>query len=201
VSDTDLYRLLGGPYEPPALHVGDRTRCLYRNAEVVITSWTSARIPWPQGRAVGCSGRPGLLITDALVRAIRTESAEAIKFWFCVSTPTVWHWRRALGISHWGTEGSRRLQRRCSEAGAAKLRGQKLSPAEVERRRQTALERGFRPGDRWGDSHWTPAQQALLGALSDAEVAARIGRTAAAIRAKRLRLRIPRRWSGEESKN
>jgi hypothetical protein len=150
---------------------------------------------------VGGSGRPGLLITDELVRAIRTESAEAIKFWFGVSTPTVWQWRRAFGISHWGTEGSHRLHRRCSEAGAALRRGQKLSPAEIERRRQTALERAFRPGDRWGDLHWTPAQEALLGALPDLEVATRIGRTEAAVRAKRLRLRIPWRWVGEERKS
>jgi hypothetical protein len=81
------------------------------------------------------------------------------------------------------------------------LRGQKLLQAEVERRRQTARERGFRPGDRWGDRRWTQEQQALLGTLSDAEVAARIGRTEAAVRAKRLRLQIPWRWIGEESKS
>jgi hypothetical protein len=62
VSDTDLYRLLGGPYTPPALHVGDRTRCLYRKAEVVITSWSHARIRWPQCR-VGGSGRSVSSIT------------------------------------------------------------------------------------------------------------------------------------------
>ena len=34
------HRLLHGPYIPPALHRGDRTDCLYRDAEVVVTSWT-----------------------------------------------------------------------------------------------------------------------------------------------------------------
>jgi hypothetical protein len=143
----------------------------------------------------------GSLITEEPVRAIHTESSRAIKYRLGVGDAAVWHWRRAFGISQWGTEGSRRAHRRCSEAGAARLRGQKLSQAEIERCRRTALERGFRPGDRWGDLHWTQAQQALLGKLSDAEVAARIGRTAAAIRAKRLRLRIPWRWIGEESKS
>jgi hypothetical protein len=124
MKDKNVYRLLDGPYTPPTLQVGDRMRRFYRNVEVVITSWTGARIPRPRGRAVSASGRPGLLRTDELVRAIRTESAEAIKFWFAVSTPTVWHWRRGFGISQWGTEGSRRLHRRCSEAGAARRRPQ-----------------------------------------------------------------------------
>jgi hypothetical protein len=37
--------LLHGPYQPPALRRGDRATCLYLDAEVVITSWTDARIP------------------------------------------------------------------------------------------------------------------------------------------------------------
>jgi hypothetical protein len=52
--------LLHGPYQPPALHRGDRTTCLYRDAEVVITSWTDARIPWPRCRSKSkrnCCGR------------------------------------------------------------------------------------------------------------------------------------------------
>ena len=33
-------RLRFGPYKPPALKKGDRAFCLYRDANVVVTSWT-----------------------------------------------------------------------------------------------------------------------------------------------------------------
>ena len=88
------YQLLHGPYVPPAFRRGDRTVCLYRDADVVITSWTNARIPWPRCRAIGVRGGSGLLVCDELVRCIRSESAEAIKHWFGVSTNAVWNWRR-----------------------------------------------------------------------------------------------------------
>jgi hypothetical protein len=72
------HKLLHGPYIPPALRRGDRTVCLYRDGEVVITSWTNACIAWPRCRAIGIRGGSGLLMTEELVRAVRTESAEAI---------------------------------------------------------------------------------------------------------------------------
>jgi hypothetical protein len=37
----------------PSLRRGDRTICLYRDAEVVIPSWTNARISWPRCRTIG----------------------------------------------------------------------------------------------------------------------------------------------------
>jgi hypothetical protein len=70
-----------------------------------------------------------------------------------------------------------------------------LPPDQVERRRQTAralnlgrhLHKGYH-GPRWSD-----ADLALLGTAPDAEVAARVGRSAQAVRIKRSRLGIPRR--------
>jgi hypothetical protein len=67
-------QLLSGPYTPPALKRGDRTSCLFRDADVVITSWTAAPIPWPRCRRLeGGGGGSGLLVTEEKVRAIRTE--------------------------------------------------------------------------------------------------------------------------------
>jgi hypothetical protein len=39
--------LLFGPYRPPALQVGDRATCLYKDCLVVVTSWTDAHRPRP----------------------------------------------------------------------------------------------------------------------------------------------------------
>jgi hypothetical protein len=166
--------------------------CLYRDAEVVITSWTDARIPWPQCRVLGARGGSGLRITGELVRAIRTESAEAIKHWFGVGVAAVWHWRRAFDVSRWGTEGSRLLLQQNSEAGAAQVRGQKVPACIVRRRVATQRAAGnYGYCDRWKTTGWTPERLALLGTLPDAEVAAKIGRREGAVRVKWLKLGIP----------
>jgi hypothetical protein len=73
------YQLLHGPYRPPALHVGDRAVCLYRDCDVVITSWSDARISWPRYRGLGTQGGGnGLLVDEELPRAVRLESSLAL---------------------------------------------------------------------------------------------------------------------------
>jgi hypothetical protein len=48
--------LLFGPYHAPPLRRGDRATCLYRDADVVVTSWTGAPIPWPRCRRLDGHG-------------------------------------------------------------------------------------------------------------------------------------------------
>jgi hypothetical protein len=75
--------LLFGPYGTPRLKVGQRAQCLYRDCDVVVTSWTDAPIPWPRCRSVEQPrARPGLLVNDELARAIRSESNLAIQRWW-----------------------------------------------------------------------------------------------------------------------
>jgi hypothetical protein len=77
--ERDRVKLLFGPYRAPPLKRGDRATCLFRDATVVITSWTDARIPWPRCRALDSpGGGSGLLVDEELARAVRHEAAAAV---------------------------------------------------------------------------------------------------------------------------
>jgi hypothetical protein len=186
------FRLLHGPYEPPALRKGDRTACLYRDADVVVTAWSDGRISWPRCRAIGHRGGSGLLVDAELARGIRSESEAALMYWWGVANSSVWLWRQALGVGREGSEGSCRLCQAVREQATAKIRGKPLSPEQVERRRRTAHELNLgRFLDPAHGEGWTAEELALLGTVADAEVARRIGRTYEAVRQKREELRIP----------
>ena len=188
----DHVRLLHGPYEPPALKKGDRATCLFRDALVVVTSWTDARIPWPRCRLPeGTGGGSGLLVDEELARAVRCESALAIKYWWGASQTSVWAWRKALGVPRLN-EGSARLQTLLNRQKGAARRGVKLPEDQVERRRRTARELGLRP--RPGHVNgwpWSEEELALLGKPPDDEVARRTGRTWSAVTQMRNGLKIP----------
>ncbi len=131
-TDLSLTRLLAGPYAPPPLRKGDRAHCLYRDCDVVITSWSDARISWPRRRALH-GGGSGLSVDDELRRAVLTESAQAIMHGWGVSSKAVWNWPRAFGVTMWGTEGSRRSHQQTSEKGAAAPRERGLIDARCDR--------------------------------------------------------------------
>jgi hypothetical protein len=164
---------------------------LFRDADVVITSWTAAPIPWPRYRRLECGGGSGLLVTEELVRAIRTESGKALQHWFGISEHTVTSWRKAFSVSQWGTEGSRQLHRELSERGAETTRGQKQTAQHVLQRVLTRRAYGVKPPNRWAETGWKPEELALLDTMPDEELALRIGRTANAVRIARNRRGIP----------
>jgi len=84
---------LHGPYRAPALKKGDRGTCLFRDADVIVTSWTGARIPWPRCRLLeGKGGGSGLLVDEELARAVRCESALAVRY-----ARRAGQWRRGQG--------------------------------------------------------------------------------------------------------
>jgi hypothetical protein len=116
-------RLLHGPYEAPPRRVGVLATCLSRECDVVVTSWTDAPISWPQCRPLDVRrSHPGLLVNEGLARAIRQESAAALTYWWGASEFVIWKWRRALGVSRTGNEGTRRLVQAAAEAGARAAR-------------------------------------------------------------------------------
>src|SRR5205085_530640 len=78
-----------------------------------------------------------------------------------------------------------------ADLGAAK-RGKKVSPETLERMRQATLASGRQPTPRHvGGRPWTKRELAQLGKVSDAVLAARIGRTRTAVTVRRLKLGIP----------
>ncbi len=179
MNDAGRTRLLGALYYPRRVEHGDRPACLYRDYDVFITAWTDAPIPWPHCRALLVWGGSGLLMTEELVRAVKTESAEGIKHWFGAGSAAVWAWRKACGVPKWDTAGSRRLHGALSEAGAAELRGKRLPEKLVERR--GAARKARRSG--WPSNSPCSAIQPAS--------ARRIGRTTVAVHVMRTRLDIP----------
>jgi hypothetical protein len=188
----DRYRLPHGAYAAPALKRGDRATCLFRAAEVIITSWSDGRIPWPRCRLPDThGGGSGLLVDAELARAVRCESALAVRHWWGIVPSVVWRWRKALGVERF-TEGSRQLRNALNAELAAGLKGKRQPREMVRRRMATKRTRGtqYIP-QRWAETGWTAEQLALLGTLPDEQVAKRIGRTPEAVRVKRGKLRIP----------
>jgi hypothetical protein len=174
MSPHDRVRLLYGPYKAPALRRGDRAMCLFRDAEVVITSWADAPIPWPRCRAVDSPGPgSGLLVDEELARAVRHESAAAIIHWWRASSTAVQNWRHALGVSHLDTEGSKVLRQKGAAAMRAKFAAQPPRPP--------------RPRVRWP---WTEKEDQLVRTLAPVEAARRTGRTLAAVYQRRFALKL-----------
>jgi hypothetical protein len=200
MTDRERVKLLFGPYKAPPLRRGDRASCLYRDGLVVVTSWTDAPIPWPRCRAADNyrGGGAGLLVDEELARAVRHESAAAVMHWWGASPTAVKNWRKALGVTRAGNEGTARLVLAAAEQGAEAVKAREWTEEERGRRRRNAVENDL--GRNLVTGHhgplWTEEDLALLGTAPDAEVARRIGLTANAVRVMRDRLGIPRPAGG-----
>lgn len=98
--------IIAGPYHPPACRKGD---WLVDELDGLteVGGWTDAPISWPRRKK---GGRPSLILTAELDRAVRTESVMAICHWWGMSDTKVWQWRKALGVHT--TPGSRAIARR-----------------------------------------------------------------------------------------
>ncbi len=75
--DIEKTALLFGPYNTPALKVGDRSLCLYRDAEVVIYDWTIAPMSWALCYHAGTRAfGKGILVEEEL----RARSGKSLRW-------------------------------------------------------------------------------------------------------------------------
>jgi hypothetical protein len=181
-----------GTYSAPAAKIGEVVTCLYRDCDCTVTSLTDAPIPWPRVQPRQQRGGSGLWVNDELRRAIRTESADALKHWFGVSAGVVWKWRKAFGVGgHATTEGSKRAIRAAAQQGADAMKAKVWTAADRRAASRRAKRRGQKPTGRWAGREWTPDQLALLGTDHDNAIAKRIGRTTGAVTTKRTLRKVP----------
>jgi hypothetical protein len=181
-----------GTYSAPAVKRGRVVTCLYRDRDCFITTLSNAPIPWPRCQPRGQQGGSGLWVNAELRRAVRTESAVALMYWFGVSTKVVWLWRKAFGVGGRATtKGSKRAIRAAGLKGAAAMKAKEWTDAERDAKGELLKRRGLKPSGRWKGREWTPEQLALLGTDHDEAIAKKFGRTRSAVTSKRVQRKIP----------
>jgi transposase-like protein len=188
-------------YTSPKVRKGEVVSCLYRDKDCRVTSWSNARISWPRVQPVGQRGGSGLWVNETLARAIRTESAVALRYWFGINPTSVWKWRREFGVAgHSTTPGTSKAIRGAALKGAAAQKEKDWTDEEREICSARAKHLGLRPPVRWTPKNgaWTKKQLKLLGTDDDVVIAAKIGRTVSAVRNQRTARKIPAHsgWRG-----
>lgn len=116
---------IAGPYVAPSVRAGDVLSDAI-DGDVEVGGYSDAPLPWPRRKK---SGRHSLILCDDLVRAVKTESSEAVQYWFGVSAVTVWKWRVALGVDRQNNTGTQKLYR--------DLMPSKLTPKRTAKGRET----------------------------------------------------------------
>ena len=100
-------RLLGEPYLPPACRVDSVLYDVARDEYYKVGGWTDGRISWPRRKK---NGTPSLICTEELARALRTESAMAITYWWGMSQGTICTLRGLLDEVGKSTPGTKKLK-------------------------------------------------------------------------------------------
>jgi hypothetical protein len=97
----------------------------------------------PRCRALGTRrGGSGIFVDDELARAIRCESATAIRHWWGASHGTVAWWRRVLDVTSTNNDSSHRLVHDAAKAGAAAMREREVTEEEGDARGERANRAG-----------------------------------------------------------
>lgn len=139
-------KLIGGPYEPPAVRAGDWLDDAV-DGRLQVGGWSNGPIPWPRRKKTGTHS---LVLFGDLVRAVRLESSEAVQHWFGVSAGTVWKWRCALGVDRI-TNGTRELLRERTgvpQEAAARGRDAAAAPEALARMAESKAGKPAHPNTR-----------------------------------------------------
>ena len=174
-----------GDYPTTLVEIGERVYCKYPRRLCYVTSFTKAPIPWQRCAVRGQHGGSGLLVGPALARAIRTESAAAIMYWWGVGAKAVWRWRQAFlkGEGKFRSPGSQAAHQKASRAGAEAVKAKAWTDGELDARAEPSKRLGLRPSNRWKEAgEWTWKELDLLGTDTDEAIAAKLGQTVAAVR-------------------
>lgn len=99
--------LLGAPYTSPLVIPGDWLVDELEGA-VEVGGFTDGLFRWPTRKR---SGRPSPILCGDLLRAVRTECAESVQFWWGFSPSLVGRWRRALGVTRRNNPGDQAVAR------------------------------------------------------------------------------------------
>jgi hypothetical protein len=139
LADVDRFRLLR-PLRPPRCRVGRFLTCRIRG-RLKVAGISDTPIQWPYAN----KGRPCLIVTASLARAVRSESATALCYWLGVTPQTVSKWRKALNVGHRTPGTTQRRQRWWTAGGVGKTarkaaEGVTMTPEG--RARLSALKRG-----------------------------------------------------------
>src|SRR5437867_12477283 len=96
--DAVRFQLLNGPYQPPKCKVGSWLNCR-RRGHVKVVAISDGLIQWPMTQSE-TGGPRSLILCGDLVKAVRQESAVAIKHWWGVQHDLVRKWRKNVGVEH-----------------------------------------------------------------------------------------------------
>ncbi len=203
----ELVRFVDGPYLPPIVGIGGWIKCELRG-ELQVGGYSNALIPWPI--AVGKAKQ--LVICGDFLRALKTESREAVAFHFGLSRALISQLRSKLGIERY-TAGSYRLFRRNidlarTDEARAKIsraregRGDSMTPEARERltelqKRPKAQAWRERMAKFWKKrvatigmpEKWTPEEIELIGTISDRDLARILNRTLSSVKGKKFQLK------------
>jgi hypothetical protein len=165
--DADGFCLRFGPYEPPTCQVGDSLTCPIRG-RIKVVAFSEGPIRWPL-TALPDGSIPFHIVCGDLKRALRREHAPELARAWGVSQSTVSRWRRALQEPAYRAQ----LRRAYHTSKVRSLLGTRHSPET--RARMSASHRA-----RWERRHaagegWQTKWDGLLGTMSDAELAKRLG--------------------------
>lgn len=181
---------LCGPYFQPHVEIGDEVRC-QRYGLVRVTGWSGGPLPWPQCRI---KGPHSLILFADLERAIRNESSIAVAVAWGTSRITIWKCRQALGLASDTAGTTARRAHICDTL----FRGDENSDRRANPRRGAQKKRAATGQNNGAASlEWEPEVVEWMGALSDREIARRLGIAPQKVARERGRRGIaPLDWGG-----